>query len=98
VVGAGTTPVAAARVLTLVETDPLMELAPSVHTVGDGGHAAGARDADSETAAYAVSNAESAGDRGVCGARIEAIHSENSSGGQPCSATDAMDWIETKAI
>jgi hypothetical protein len=50
------------------------------------------------TAAYAVSNAESAGDRGVRGARIEAIHSENSSGGQPCSAADAMDWIETKAI
>jgi hypothetical protein len=76
VVGAGITPVTAARVLTLVE------LAPSVHTVGDGGHAVGARDAGSETAAYAVSNAESAGDKGVCSARIEAIHSENSSGGQ----------------
>jgi hypothetical protein len=75
-----------------------VELAPSVHTVDDGGHAAGARDADSETAAYAVSNAESAGDRGVRGARIEAIHSENSSGGQLCSAADAIDWIETKAI
>jgi hypothetical protein len=85
-------------VLTLVETDPLVELAPSVHTVGGGGHAAEARDADSETAAYAVSNAESAGDRGVRGARIGAIHSENSSGGQPCSAADAMDWIETKAM
>jgi hypothetical protein len=95
VVGTGTTPVAAARVLTLVESGPLVELAPSVHTVGDGGHAAGARDAGSGTAAYA---AESAGDRGVCGAWIEAIHSENSSGGQPCSAADAMDWIETKAI
>jgi hypothetical protein len=45
-------------VLTLVETEPLMELASSVHTVGDGGHAAGARDAGSETAAYAVSNAD----------------------------------------
>jgi hypothetical protein len=45
----------------------------------------------------AVNNAESAGDRGVRGARIEAIHSENSSGGQPCSPTDAMDWIESKA-
>jgi hypothetical protein len=44
-------------VLTLVETDPLIELAPSVYTVGDGGHAAGTRDAGSETAAYAVSNA-----------------------------------------
>jgi hypothetical protein len=98
VVGAGTTPVAAARVLTLVETDPLVELALSVHTVGDGGHAVGARDAGNETAAYAVGNAESAGDRCVCGARIEAIHSENSSGGQPCSVADAMDWIETKAI
>jgi hypothetical protein len=85
-----------AQVLTLVETDPLVELAPSVHTVGDGGHAVGAGDADSETAAYTVSNAKSAGDRGVCDAWIEAIHSENSSGGQPCSATDAMDWIETK--
>jgi hypothetical protein len=41
VVGAGTTPVAAARVLTLVEIGPLIELPPSVHTVGDGGHAAG---------------------------------------------------------
>jgi hypothetical protein len=80
-------------VLTLVETDPLVELAPSVHTVGDGGHAVGARDAGSETTAYAVSNAESAGDRGVCGARVEAIHSENRSGGQP-----AMDWTKTKAI
>jgi hypothetical protein len=39
VVGVGTTPVAAARVLTLMETDPLVELAPSVYTVGDGGHA-----------------------------------------------------------
>jgi hypothetical protein len=97
-VGVGTTPVAAAWMLTLVETDPLVELAPSVHTVGAGGHAVGARDAGSETAAYAVSNAESAGDRGVCGARIEAIHSENSSGGQPCFAADAMDWIETEAI
>jgi hypothetical protein len=85
-------------VLTLVETDPLVELAPPVHTVGDGGHAAGARDAGSETAVYTVSNAESTSDRGVRGARIEAIHSENSSGGQPCSAADAMDWIETKAI
>jgi hypothetical protein len=92
VVGAGTTPVAAARVLTLVE------LAPSVHTVGDGGHAAEAMDAGNETAAYTISNAESAGDRGVRGARIEAIHLENSSGGQPCSAANAMDWIETKAI
>jgi hypothetical protein len=92
-VGVEITPVAAARVLTLVETNPLVELAPSVHTVGDGGHAVGARDAGSETAAYAVSNAESAGDRGVCGAQIEAIHSKNSSGGQP-----AMDWTETKAI
>jgi hypothetical protein len=55
-------------------------------------------DAGSGTAAYAVSNAESAGDRGVRAARIEAIHLENSSGGQPCSAADAMDWIETKAI
>jgi hypothetical protein len=55
-------------------------------------------DTGSGTAAYAVSNAESAGDRGVRGARIEAIHSENSSGGQPCSAAEAMDWIETKAI
>jgi hypothetical protein len=55
-------------------------------------------DAGSGTAAYAVSNAESAGDRGVRAARIEAIHSENNSGGQPCSAADAMDWIETKAI
>jgi hypothetical protein len=45
----------------------------------------------------AINNAESAGDRGVRGARIEAIHSENSSGGQPCSPTDAMDWIESKA-
>jgi hypothetical protein len=34
-------------VLTLVETDPLVELAPSVHTVDDGGHAAEARDTDS---------------------------------------------------
>jgi hypothetical protein len=85
-------------VLTLVETDPLVELAPSVHTVGDGGHVAEARDADSETTAYAVSNAKSAGDRGVRGAQIEAIHSENSSDGQPCSVADAMDWIETKAI
>jgi hypothetical protein len=85
-------------VLTLVEIDPLVELALSVHTVGDGGHVVGARDADSETAAYDVSNVESAGDRGVSGARIEAIHSENSSRGQPCSAADAMDWIETKAI
>jgi hypothetical protein len=68
-------------VLTLVETDPLVELAPSVHTVDDGGHAAEARDTDSETAVYAVSNAESAGDRGVRDARIETIHSENSSGG-----------------
>jgi hypothetical protein len=84
-------------VLTLVETDPLVELVLSVHTVGDGGHAVGARDGGSETAAYTVSNAESA-DRGVCGARIEAIHSENSSCGQPCSVADAMDWIETKAI
>jgi hypothetical protein len=33
-------------------------LAPSVHTVGDGGHAVGARDAGSETAAYAISNAD----------------------------------------
>jgi hypothetical protein len=81
-----------------METAPLVELAPSVHTVGEGGHAARARDAGSGTAAYAVSNAESAGDRGVRGAQIEAIHSENSSGGQPCSAADAMDWIETKAI
>jgi hypothetical protein len=81
-----------------VEIGPLVELAPSVHAVGDGGHAAGARDASSGTATYTVSNAESVGDRGVCGARIEAIHSENSSGGQPCSAADAMDWIETKAI
>jgi hypothetical protein len=88
----------ATRVLTLVETGPLVELAPSVHTVGDGGHAARARDADSGTATYAISNAESAGDRGVRGARIEAIHSENSSGGQPCCAADAMDWIKTKAI
>jgi hypothetical protein len=40
-VGVGTTPVAAARVLTLVETGPLVELAPSVHTVGDNGHAVG---------------------------------------------------------
>jgi hypothetical protein len=63
-----------------METDPLVELALSVHTVGDGGHAVGARDGGSETP-YAVSNAESAGDRGVCSARIEAIHSENSSGG-----------------
>jgi hypothetical protein len=77
---------------------PLVELVPSVHTVGDGGHAVGARDAGSETVAYAVSNVESAGDRGVCSARIKAIHSENSSGGQPCSAADTMDWIETKAI
>jgi hypothetical protein len=41
-------------VLTLVETDPLVELAPSVHTVGDGGHAVGARDAGSETAGMAT--------------------------------------------
>jgi hypothetical protein len=34
-----------------METDPLVELAPSVHTVGDDSHAAGARDADSGTAA-----------------------------------------------
>jgi hypothetical protein len=81
-----------------METAPLMELAPSVHTVGDSGHAAGAMDAGSETAAYPVSNAERAGDRGVRGVRIEAIHSKNSSGGQPCSAADAMDWIETKAL
>jgi hypothetical protein len=73
-----------------------MEMAPSVHTVGDGGHAVGARDAGSETEAYAVSNAESAGDRRVCGARIEAIHSENNSGGQPCSAADAMFGSEPK--
>jgi hypothetical protein len=98
VVGVGTTPVTAARVLTFVETSPLVELAPSIHTVGDGGHAAGAMDAGSGMAAYAVSNAESAGDRGFRGARIEAIHSKNSSGGQPCSAANAMDWIETKAI
>jgi hypothetical protein len=52
--GAGTTPVAAARVLTLVEIGPLVELAPSVHTVGDGGHAVGARDADSEMAGMAT--------------------------------------------
>jgi hypothetical protein len=97
-VGAGTTPVAAARVLTLVEIGPLVELAPSVHTVSDDGHVAGARDAGSGTAAYAVSNAESAGDLGVRGARIEAIHSENSSGGQPYFAADTMDWIITKAI
>jgi hypothetical protein len=45
-----------------------------------------------QLAAYTVSNAESAGDRGVCGTRIEAIHSENSFGGQP-----AMVWTETKA-
>jgi hypothetical protein len=83
-------------VLTLVETDPLVELAPSVHTVGDDGHATGAMDAGSETAAYLVSNAERAGDKGVHDVRIEAIHSENSSGGQPCSAADAMDWIEPK--
>jgi hypothetical protein len=98
VVGAGTTPVAVARVLTLVEICPHVELAPSIHTVGDGGHAAGARDADSGTTTYTASNAESAGDRGVLSARIKAIHSENSSGGQPCSATNAMDWIETNAI
>jgi hypothetical protein len=77
-------------VLTLVETGPLVELAPSVHTVGDGVHAAGAMDVGSGTAAYAISNAESAGDRGVRDARIEAMHSENSSGGQPCSAADAI--------
>jgi hypothetical protein len=51
-------PVVGARVLTLVETDPLMELPPFVHTVSDGGHAAGAWDHGSETAAYAVSNAD----------------------------------------
>jgi hypothetical protein len=85
-------------VLTLVETAPLVELAPSVHTVSDDGHAAGARDIGSGTAAYAVINVESMGDRGVRGARIEAIHSENSSGGQPCSVANAMDWIETKEI
>jgi hypothetical protein len=77
---------------------PLVELAPSIHTVGDSGHPAGARDTGSGTTAYAVINVESMGDRGVRGARIEAIHSENSSGGQPCSVADAMDWIETKAI
>jgi hypothetical protein len=55
-------------------------------------------DAGSGTVAYAASNAESAGDRGVRDARIEAIHSENNSGGQPCSAADTMEWIETKAI
>jgi hypothetical protein len=37
-------------VVTLVEIDPLVELAPSVHTVGDNGHAVGARDAGSKTA------------------------------------------------
>jgi hypothetical protein len=85
-------------VLTIVEIAPLVELPPSIHTVGDGGHAAGATDPSSGTAAYAISNAESAGERDVRGAQIEAIHSENCSGGQPCSAADAMDWIETNAI
>jgi hypothetical protein len=80
-------------VLTLVETGPLVELAASVHTVSDGGHAAGAMDAGSGTAAYAISNAESAGDRGVCGARIEAIHSENSSASP---ALQQMPWIGSK--
>jgi hypothetical protein len=51
VVGTGTIPVAVARVLTLVEIAPLVEFAPSVHTVGDGGHAARARDAGSGPAA-----------------------------------------------
>jgi hypothetical protein len=55
-------------VLTLVETAPLVELVLSVHTVGDGGHAVGARDAGNETTTYAIGNAESAGDRCVCGA------------------------------
>jgi hypothetical protein len=89
-----TTPVAAARVLTLVETDPSWSWHPSstrsVTTAMQPG--------PGTPAAYSASNAESVGDRGVCGARIEAIHSENRSGGQPCSAADAMDWIETKAI